>query len=284
LAWLRFRSQAVKESQVFSVKQAANLFKTQIDESDKAYCDYIKRYAAKNFAYSIRLAGGFVIYPREADKTKRRFFLDCLITNFNKNRNTKIYFNTEKDLPILVEFIADAAKLKDTFVFARMQFATLTLRVYNPSPTIFEAIEAALGNEKKQVDLVGRIIRVNLFSAPSRLRAKKLLQSGLKVDETFVRFIYSEEELSAFCDNAGQKAYYIDRFSDSAINAHFRALDAMPGDSFEKIKASYVRLAKEYHPDNVFGKDEQTVRIYTEKFRVIQAAFESIKNHYKQAC
>jgi DnaJ-domain-containing protein 1 len=272
------------DSQVFSVKQAANLFKTQIDESDKAYCDYIRRYADKNFAYSIRLAGGFVIYPRDADKTKRRFFLDCLITNFNKNRKSKIFFNTEKDLPILVEFIADASKLKDTFVFARMQFATLSLRVYNPSALIFMAIEAAFKGEKKQIDLASRVIKVNLFSAQSRQKAKKLLQGGLKVDETFVRFIFSEEELSAFCENSGQKSYYIDRFSDSAINAHFRALDAMPGDSFEKIKASYVRLAKEYHPDNVFGKDERTVHIYTEKFRVIQAAFESIKSHYQHAC
>jgi len=272
------------ENQVFSVKQTANLFKAQIDQGDKAYCDYIKKYTSKNFAYSIKLAGGFVIYPRENDRAKRRFFMDCLITNFNKNRKSKIYFNTEKNLPILVEFIADASKLKDTFIYARMILGTVSLRIYNPNNKIFETLENLYRPEKKEVDYVARLIKVFAVSPSAVQKTKELLTRGLKVDDTYVRFIYSEEELAVFCKDGGfERMYFIDRFSDVAINGHFHTLNATPGDSFEKVKQSYMRLIKEYHPDNVFGKDEQTIRNYTQKFQSIQNAFESIKHHYKKA-
>lgn len=272
------------QSQVYSVKQTANLFKAQIDECDMAYCDYIKKYASKNFAYSIRIAGGFVIYPRENDKAKRRFFLDCLITNFNKNRKSKIYFNTEKNLPILVEFVADANKLKDTFIYARMILGTVSFRIYNPNNKIFETLENLYRPEKKEIDYLARLVKIIAISPTAIQKTKELLTRGLKIDDTYVRFIYSEEELAQFCKESGyEKRYYIDRFSDNAIQSCFSILNSSPGDSFEVVKQSYMKLVKEYHPDNVFGEDEQTIKNYTKKFQSIQSAFESIKNHYRQA-
>ena len=271
-------------SQVYSIKQTANLFKAQIDQSDNAYCDYIKKYAEKNFAYSIRLAGGFVIYPREKDRSKRRFFLDCLITNFNKNRKSKIFFNTEKSLPILVEFIADASKLKDTFIYARMTLGCVSFRIYNPSNKIYETIETLYRPEKKEINHFARLIKIVAISPTAVQKTKELLTRGLKIDDTYVRFIYSEEELASFCrDSNYDKGYFIERYSDASINAHFQTLNSAPGDSFDKVKKSYMKLAKEFHPDNVYGKDAQTVRNYTQRFQLIQSAFESIKSHYEQA-
>ncbi len=272
------------ESQVYSVKQTANLFKAQIDQTDMAYCEYIRKYAGKNFAYSIRLAGGFVIYPREKDKAKRRFFLDCLITNFNKNRKSKIYFNTEKNLPILVEFIADASKLKDTFIYVRAVLGVVSFRIYNPSMKIFEVLENFYRPEQKEIDYVARLVKIKAISPAAIQKTKELLTRGLKVNDTYVRFIYSEEELMSFChESTKEKRFYLDRYSDVAINANFMVLNVSPGDSFEKVKQSYMKLIKEYHPDNVFGQDEQTILNYTKKFQVIQNAFENIKNHYQQA-
>jgi DnaJ-domain-containing protein 1 len=165
-----------------------------------------------------------------------------------------------------------------------MLLGSVSFRIYNPNNKIYEAIESLYRPEKKEVDDLHRLIKIVALSPMAIQKTKELLTRGLKIDDTYVRFIYSEEELSNFCKESGyEKTYYLDRFSDVAINSHFQTLNASPGDSFELVKQSYMRLIKEYHPDNVFGKDAQTIRNYTQKFQSIQSAFESIKSHYKKA-
>ena len=53
-------------------------------------------------------------------------------------------------------------------------------------------------------------------------------------------------------------------------------------DDFEQVKKNYLKLAKEYHPDNVFGQDEEIIESYSDRFRRIQEAYEKIK-HYLRA-
>ena len=55
-------------------------------------------------------------------------------------------------------------------------------------------------------------------------------------------------------------------------------LDSQYSDSLDEIKKRYLQLAKEYHPDNVFGKDSMLVERYNQKFRDIQEAYSIIKN------
>ncbi|RDU57024.1 J domain-containing protein [Helicobacter sp. MIT 99-10781] len=71
---------------------------------------------------------------------------------------------------------------------------------------------------------------------------------------------------------------------ESFLTAHERELrqsymilESSPNDDFDTIKKRYLRLAKEYHPDNVFGQDSQVVESYNERFRSIQEAYEKIR-------
>lgn len=53
-------------------------------------------------------------------------------------------------------------------------------------------------------------------------------------------------------------------------------LNAEVGDNLLEIRKKYLRLAKKYHPDNVFGADQEVLQNYKQKFERIQNAFETI--------
>ena len=61
----------------------------------------------------------------------------------------------------------------------------------------------------------------------------------------------------------------------------YMTLECHYQDDFEFVKKNYLKLAKEYHPDNVFGQDEQIVESYNDRFRKIQEAYERIKSYTK---
>lgn len=54
-------------------------------------------------------------------------------------------------------------------------------------------------------------------------------------------------------------------------------LESKFDDDFASVKRRYLSLARLYHPDNVYGKDECVVQDYHQKFTKINQAFEMIK-------
>lgn len=61
----------------------------------------------------------------------------------------------------------------------------------------------------------------------------------------------------------------------------YMTLECHYQDDFALVKKNYLKLAKEYHPDNVFGQDSQIVESYNDRFRKIQEAYEKIKTYLK---
>lgn len=61
----------------------------------------------------------------------------------------------------------------------------------------------------------------------------------------------------------------------------YMALECHYKDDFEVVKKHYLRLAKEYHPDNVFGEDRQVIESYNDRFRKIKEAYEHIKRYLR---
>lgn len=61
----------------------------------------------------------------------------------------------------------------------------------------------------------------------------------------------------------------------------YMTLECHYQDDFAQVKKNYLKLAKEYHPDNVFGQDEQLVSSYNDRFQKIQEAYEKIKKYLR---
>lgn len=53
--------------------------------------------------------------------------------------------------------------------------------------------------------------------------------------------------------------------------------------SESEIKKNYKNMLKKYHPDLVYSKDDDLVKLYTRRFQVIQHAYEIVRKHHKIA-
>ncbi|RAX56979.1 molecular chaperone [Helicobacter monodelphidis] len=77
-------------------------------------------------------------------------------------------------------------------------------------------------------------------------------------------------------ENSGFKEYYLTK-DEITLRNSLKTLSCNLNDDWETIKNRYIELAREYHPDRVYGQDIAIVESYTEKFRDIQAAYENLK-------
>lgn len=84
--------------------------------------------------------------------------------------------------------------------------------------------------------------------------------------------------------NRGGLGSFDDSFltdEERVLRGCYMTLECHYQDDFELVKKNYLKLAKEYHPDNVFGQDEQVIESYSDRFRRIQEAYEKIKNYLR---
>lgn len=58
----------------------------------------------------------------------------------------------------------------------------------------------------------------------------------------------------------------------------YSELDVGFDESLEAVKKQYVKLAKIFHPDNAYDKDQQTKEYYQDRFKKISHAYKTIKN------
>lgn len=58
----------------------------------------------------------------------------------------------------------------------------------------------------------------------------------------------------------------------------YATLDSQFGDDFSLVKKRYLKLAKEYHPDNFYGESENEITTNTARFHQITEAYKKIKH------
>lgn len=65
--------------------------------------------------------------------------------------------------------------------------------------------------------------------------------------------------------------------NNSVYDYAYQVLGCSQSDDFETIKQAYHKLAKQYHPDNYYGKPQEFVNLANKKMKAIIDAYEVIK-------
>lgn len=96
--------------------------------------------------------------------------------------------------------------------------------------------------------------------------------------------VISDFDYDSFANRGGLGSFESSFLTDEerVLRSCYMTLECHYQDDFEQVKKNYLKLAKEYHPDNVFGQDEEIIESYSDRFRRIQEAYEKIK-HYLRA-
>lgn len=87
-------------------------------------------------------------------------------------------------------------------------------------------------------------------------------------------------DYDSFANRGGLGSFESSFLTDEerVLRSCYMTLECHYQDDFEQVKKNYLKLAKEYHPDNVFGQDEEIIESYSDRFRRIQEAYEKIKH------
>ncbi len=267
-------------SQVFAINHTENMILARVDGRDAAYSEYIKNYISKNFKFFIHLRDSILVFPKSEDKTKRQFFMSCLLNNLNKNKNEKISIEFNPNVPFFVEFANSKEGSLTPKVIVKCHKDSVFFRFSDETRRVVEFLRTTLFGMKIDVDYHEKVAKVKVKSKEEYAVIRKVLAKKVRFNDFLqVKFAYNEEELVRLNSHTktSKKRFYADYFADNSEANYLAELNSRYGDSFETIRQRYLELIKIYHPDRVYGKDEETVRRYTAKFRRVQNAFEQIK-------
>lgn len=267
-------------SQVFAISHTENMILARIDARDLAYSTYIKNYIQKNFKFFIHLKESILVFPKSEDKTKRHFFMSCLLNNLNKTKNEKLSMDFNLDVPFFVEFANSKEGSLVPKVIVKCHRDSVFFRFSDETKRVVEFLRKSFFGMKVDVDYFQKIAKVKVANKEEYSVLRKLLAKKVKFNDFLhIKFAYNEEELIRLNSHARSSKKRFSAYSPDDIHEdnYFAELNARYGDSFDSIRQKYLELIKIYHPDRVYGKDEETVRRYTAKFRRVQNAFERIK-------
>jgi len=267
-------------SQVFAISHTENMILARIDATDTAYSEYIKTYIQKNFKFFIHLKESILVFPKSEDKTKRQFFMSCLLNNLNKTKQNKLSMDFNPDVPFFVEFANSKEGSLVPKVIVKCHKDSVFFRFSDETKRVVEFLRKSFFGMKIDVDYCQKIAKVKVANKEEYSALRKLLAKKIKFSDFLqVKFAYNEEELVRLNSyaKASKKRFSADYSSESFKDSYFAELNSRYGDSFEIIRQRYLELIKIYHPDRVYGKDEETVKRYTAKFRRVQNAFEEIR-------
>ncbi len=266
-------------SQVFAITHTENMILARVDARDEAYSEYIRHYIQKNFKFFIHLKESILIFPKKEDRKKRQFFASCLLDNFNKTRSEKLFFEFNPDVPFFVEFAQSKDGLNAGKIVVKCRNDSVFFRFSDETKRIVELLKKCFFGAIVDVDYYQNIAKVQVSNKEGYVALRKLLEKNIKFSDFLqVKFTYNEEELirlNSF-SKSSRNSFFADT-SESLKETYFKELNSKRTDSIESIRQRYLELIKIYHPDRVYGKDEDTIRRYTVKFRRVQNAFEQVK-------
>ncbi len=275
------------KSQVFAISHTENMILARVDANDAAYSSYIKSYIQKNFKFFIHLKESILVFPKTEDRTKRHFFMSCLLNNLNKNKKEKLSIDFNLDVPFFVEFSNSKEGSLVPKVVVKCHKNSVFFRFSEETKRVVEFLRKNFFGSKVDVDYFQKVAKVPIKSKEEYAVLRRLLTKKVKFSDFLqVKFTYNEEELIRLNANTkSRKKSFFPWNEDCDVEySYYAELNSSYGDSFELIRQRYLELIKIYHPDRVYGKDEETIKRYTAKFRRVQNAFEHLrKTHQRMA-
>ncbi|MCV6607438.1 MAG: J domain-containing protein [Campylobacterales bacterium] len=262
----------------------------------------IDNFVQKYFSNVLSLSSTTIIYHKKQEISKKKYFLNWLHSAYQKvNKEVEDGFlNQLQDnlnLPIRIKIsgkknILHGIKLKISFPHKNIM--RLNVDALNDVPkTYFTNIF-----KKNLIDVYENQVDIQT-TVSSVTELRKLLDRD-KVLGLPITFIYNKVTIKKLFGKLDAKLRLKNgsktRFkSRKQTNNHvpitqeyqellesYKILECKQEDSKAVIKRKYLKLAKEYHPDKVYGQTEDIIKDYTEKFQKIRDAYSIIQNNIEK--
>ena len=244
----------------------------------------IMQYVEKNFSNTLKFTSAVIIFNNEKEKYKKQFFLQWLYASYKKvnpdlmpsfkanllkrvNHPIKIRITNKKD--ILNNFNISIKPVREKQVVLRLDVKNYLMINY---------LKLTFRKELLKKSKDGLAISIDVGSGSAKEKLKKLL-TRKKILSYPTAFVYDEVWLNGLLNpNASESArFQVQVYRDDFVASSYELLKSSPGDSLDVIKQRYISLVKKFHPDRIYAIDHTKVAEFTEKFQMVQRAYEAVK-------
>lgn len=224
---------------------------------DYSYLGKIIEHTRRYFSQIHKLSNTLLILD-DSKRMKKQYFLNWLAhlqeCRYGEERSLLVYAH----LPIRIKIVRSSC---------------MTYRI--------DARARVIGHDRVRIslskdDMRARRYILHLFGRYVCDKSEILLDSSQDgFWEYFMGLIQSRVMGNLVLNLDFQERGYLTQSEQELEDCHL-ILNAEVGDDLLEIRKKYLRLAKKYHPDNVFGADGKILQDYKQKFVQIQNAFETI--------
>ncbi|MDO7253343.1 J domain-containing protein [Helicobacter cappadocius] len=232
----------------------------------------IMRYSSKYFSEHYRLSSSILILD-DGERFKKDYLINWAYhasLEEEKSHLDAVLLHTH--LPIRIKIL----KKNDV-----LQKVKVSLRVVGLDKVI-------LTLEKKNA-LARRYLK-NLFGVYCDFECENEIHLKARGDEFWehIMNLISSKIIHNVAIDFDYKGFFGKKFDSSFLTedecnlrGYYLELESRFDDDFQSVKKRYLSLARTYHPDNVYGRDEAIVQDYHDRFTRINEAYEAIKKSQK---
>lgn len=256
-------------------------------EKESYFSQKADYFANKYFADKIRLSNSLLVLDTQTNRFKKDYFLNWAyhMGSHMDESNTNVDYQTitkNSHLPIRIKYIDQKSVVEHIHIemkFLSQERIMLRLDKQNRLARrylISTFRDHMVGYSKKELYLDNT--RPSFWEKlMNSLTEKTIFNVALKFD--YDQWKVQDMMLGGFAKFSGSDSSYLTR-EERQLRRSYAVLECDLDDPFEAVRNKYIRMAREYHPDNVYGQDHKVIESYTEQFRNIQEAFEIIKNSH----
>lgn len=248
----------------------------------------IMQYVEKNFSNTLKFTSTVLIFNNEQEKYKKQFFLQWLYASYKKvNPDLMPSFKTNllKRIhhPIKIR-IVNKKEIQSSFNISikHLRDEQVACRLDVKNYLMINYLKLTFRKELLKKSKDGMAISLKLSSPAAKEKLASLLKRR-KILNYSVSFVYDELWLNDFLHpGASESARYgIQVYRDDFVVSSYELLKSSPVDTLDVIKKRYIKLVKKFHPDRIYSLDHSKVAEFTEKFQMVQRAYEAVKKDKK---
>jgi hypothetical protein len=152
---------------------------------------------------------------------------------------------------------------------------TVLISLNNPNLWVLNYMRSQLEIYIERGTDISLVVDVSNYKAKARLERalnkRHILHYQIQYtyDNHFMSKLYSDFANFSFGD--------LSKYEEDEKKEFYTVLECPIGASQDALKKSYKKLTKVYHPDKIFHESPHMIKHYTQKFQLLQEAYEALR-------
>lgn len=236
----------------------------------------IRNFTRKSFGRVLTLNNTIIIFHQEQELRHKKYFLQWAYAAYKKSRKnlSRRYLELLQNhchLPVKIRIqgtkkVVESVKITLHFSGKRVRVVT------DPRNTLLEAYFRGTFKPWLEESEPGNTI-ISLEQRKPILLLEKLMERNRIVNVPLF-FIYDRRKWAEITGDSRQALPVTEE--EARLARCYSLLESTRNDTADQIKKNYIRLAKTYHPDRVFGQGDDVIALYTSRFQSIQEAYQTV--------